>query len=224
MIIYIPLAGAEQSIKIVRYYIEKKGAETKDVLWSLSHNNTYQLTYKTVDETHITCTDDTFATLSWAMGSPTRKCSIHASRKYNTISIKGMLNGQAINKHIEIDDTPWFQATSLSLKGLINSGEKEIQFWTLRPETLKAYKLKAIKENSELFLIGNTPIEAVKIKLCLTGFLSPFWSSHYWFSTKDGSFLGFEGPADKSGLTRISVTYSGETQNASGHTDDKNPE
>lgn len=198
---------AMQDIQIVHHYIEKKGSFTEKVEWSLSQKEGFCLTYKKATEIHVTKTDETLSTLSWTMDDYVRECSVIAKRKNNTIFLQGNLKGQPINKSIKVDDSPWFQASSLSLKNFAISNEKQIKFWTLRPKTFEAYKLKAEKSGVENLQFNDRTIKTVKIRLSLDGWLSPLWSSTYWFSARDGLFLYFEGKTNRLGTEKVTVTY-----------------
>lgn len=199
---------ADHSNSTIRHYMENDGQTTRQITWDLKHGDGFTLTYITDEETHITCTTESLSTISWTMNAGARG-NVKAERQDDTITIRGELDGRNIDKRIHVDNAPWYQATSLSLKEFILSDKRETFFWTLRPDTLKAYKLKAVKKGCELLAVGRKPvdIEAVKVKLSLTGMLAPFWSSYYWFSMESGMFLRFQGQADASGKTQVSVTY-----------------
>jgi hypothetical protein len=104
----------------------------------------------------------------------------------------------------------------LSLKGFVLSENNEIQFWSLRPDTQKAYKLKAEKVGKETLLISDRPVQTVKIKLSLTGWMSPFWKGFYWFNATDGQFIRFESQANITSPTPVLIEYTGKTTD-SGH-------
>ncbi len=91
-----------------------------------------------------------------------------------------------MNKTLEIDDTDWYQASSLSLRGLVASADREKEFWTIRSDTLTVHKIKAVKQGLETIEVSGTMKEAVRIELSLTGLLSHFWKSDYWFSVPEG--------------------------------------
>jgi hypothetical protein len=97
------------------------------------------------------------------------------------------------------------------LQGFVNSEQKMVKFWTLRPNELKAYKLKARKVGHETLKIANESMDTIKVELRLTGWLAPFWNSFYWFRAKDGLFVKFEGPTDATGETHIIINYTGST-------------
>lgn len=209
LFLFASLAKANNDTNIVRYYIEKCGDTARQVRWCLTEQNGYQLTYQTADECHVTETDDSLATLSWQMTKTSKKFSMNAIRQENSIFIDGEDEGKIIQKHIEIDDAPWFQATSLSLRNFVLSEQMEIYFWILIPQVYDAYKMKATKSGIEMLEIDDRPVETVKVQLQLTGLLGPFWRGHYWYRTRDGAFMRFEGPADVAGTERMVVSFTG---------------
>ena len=200
-------ATAMQNVQIVRHYIEKKGSSEEKIRWCLSQKEGFSLTYKRATEIHVTKTDKNLATLSWTMDDSVRECSVIAERKNNTIFLQGNIKGQPINESIKVDDCPWFQASSLSLKDFVISNKKQIKFWILRPKTLKAYKLKAEKLGIEDLQLKDRTMKTVKIRLSLDGWRSQLWSSTYWFSARDGLFLRFEAKTDRLGTEKVTVTY-----------------
>jgi len=193
----------------LHHYIETRGTDSQEVRWDLSHGNGFRLVYQKASETHVTETNETLVTLVWSMQDHLNQCDLEARRENNTIFIKGRYLGQSVDKQIKVDDAPWFQATSLSLRRFVMSQQKEIQFWSLRPDTQKGYKLKAVKVDREVLTILGEPVEAVKIKLSLLGWKASFWKSHCWYSTSDGLFVRFEGPANAAGTKRIMIEYTG---------------
>lgn len=193
-----------------RHYTEQKGDRTQNVLWRLTrHGKGYQLSYRKGTEHHLTRTDEHMDTQSWSMNDPGRACAIEAVHDKGIIRIEGTVDGHRIEKQFDVDDAPWFQATSFSLRRLVVSDRKEFEFWTIRPDNLKAYKLRAVKSGRETLDILDEHIETIKIQLCLTGWRAPFWKCQYWFNTEDGAYVRFEGQADPLGGTQFTVTYDG---------------
>ena len=109
--------------------------------------------------------------------------------------MRGRLKGRSIDKTFEIDASPWYQATSLSLRDLVASDETERLFWTLRLDTLGAHKIRAIKQGMQTVETAGQPETVLRIRLTLPGLLAPFWKSDCWFSMPEGIFFRFEGPA-----------------------------
>ncbi len=61
---------------------------------------------------------------------------IAAKREKVSIVILGRDKGKAIYKKISIDEAPWYQAISLSLRPFIVSEATTVEFWTVRPDNL----------------------------------------------------------------------------------------
>jgi hypothetical protein len=209
VLFFASLAKANNDTNIVRYYIEKCGDTAKQVCWCLTGQKGYQLTYQTTDECHVTETDDSLATLSWQMTKTSQKFSMKSIRQENAILIDGEDEGKIIQKHIEIDDTPWFQATSLSLRNFILSNRTEIEFLTLIPQVYDVYKMKATKSGTEKLVIHNQTIETVRVEMKLAGILGSIWKGHYWYRARDGAFMRFTGPANIAGTEQMVVSFTG---------------
>lgn len=205
-----PVTAQDADFQVVRQYTEQKGDQVKKVVWQLSrHGQGYQLSYIKGMERHLTQTDERMDTLTWSMTDPNGNSAIEAIRAYDTILLRGNIGNHRIEKDIKVDDAPWFQATSLSLKRFVLSDRQEMKFWTIRPDNLKAYKLRAVKAGNETLEIADRRIETVRVQLCLTGWRAPFWKCQYWFDAVNGDFLRFEGQADPLGESRFTVTYNG---------------
>ena len=196
--------------QIQRRYLEVKNDETMDVSWTLYECTGYRLVYEKGSETHITETDEGLSTISWSMVDTQADCSLRAVRHDNVMSIAGYSKGAAVNEDIELDDAPWFQATSLSLSRFVRSRQEEVVFWTLRPGSFTAVKLKAVKLGREALENSGHPIDTVKVQLRAAGWRAPFWKSIYWFRANDGAFVKFEGPADASRSGTVVITCTGE--------------
>jgi hypothetical protein len=184
-------------------YREESGDTIKDVQWHLTKDDQYTLTCSSPDAKHITVTDNKYNTRRWQMSSTDGDTLLMAERTGQTIAIHGRFEGHTVDKILTIDDHPWYQATSLSLREFVASADTQRLFWTIRLKTMKIYKLKAIKKDVE-------PSEAngdlLHIRLTLPGLLSPFWKSDYWFALPDGVFYRFQGPSGPPGSPLITVT------------------
>ncbi len=205
-----PCAKADPIAQHTRYFTEQNGGARHKVVWFLSpQTEGYQLLYLKETQVNTTLVDQNMRTLLWTMDDAQTASDLRAERKNNLITIQGNLNGRPIHKDIKIDNAPWFQATTLSLKTLVTSEQNEIEFWTLRPGTLKAYKLKATKVGCEQLNIAGQTIQAVKVQLQLSGWLAPFWKSYYWFDAENGLFVRFNGQTDSGAEAFYSIDYSG---------------
>lgn len=205
----IPVVLADASDLEVRRYLEKRGDQTHRVLWCLEHDEGYRLTSRGSEGTHTTRTDEHFDTRSWRVEDPANETSVRAVRRQNTITVEGTFKGETVDRQIALDAAPWFQASSFSLRGFVVSDRESIRFWTLRSDTLKPYKLKAVKKGVETIAVGGEPETALRVELRLSGWLGPFWKSDYWYRPEDGLLLRFEGTGDAVGSYKIVITYTG---------------
>ena len=190
-------------------YAETIGGVQKDVQWCVDKSEPIRLLYQSKEETHITRTDDSLATVQWDMENKAEGTSIRARREPHAILVSGRWKGHQISKELPVDDAPWYQATSWSLRAFVLSSRKQIRFWTIRIDTLTAHKIKAVKKQRMILNLNGTDEEAVEVELRLGGLLSFLWKSSYWFRLSDGVFLRFEGPSGPPGAPDVVLEYRG---------------
>ena len=204
-----PAGNADQTGQEVQYYIESRGEKSHDVLWCLDRGERFRLTCRGSEGVHTTLTDEAYDTLSWFVDDPSNGTSIRAERRENSIAIRGKFRGKTVEKQVSVDSDPWFQASSFSLRGFVVSERESIRFWTLRSNTLKPYKLRAVKKGIEPISVKGEQVPAVRVELRLTGWKGPFWKSDYWYRPDDGLLLRFEGKGDAVGSYKIIIAYAG---------------
>jgi hypothetical protein len=189
----------------LHYYQKVTGTVVNEVEWRLTKGDFYQLDCIMPDERHVTVTDGDYDTRSWKMTSSDGKTELVAERIDRTIIIRGRFEGEPVDKVLDIDDRPWYQATSLSLRGFLDSDDTECVFWTIRLSTLKAHKIKAVKKGVEQ--LEENDDHLFRIRLTLPGMLAPFWKSDYWFVQPEGMFFRFEGPSGPPGSPMTTITH-----------------
>lgn len=190
-------------------YEEIIGGVVKGIRWCVNKSEPVRLLYQNKEEKYITRTDESSATVEWEMEKKSEDTCLHARRQPRAIVIQGRLKGRRIAKELTIDDAPWYQATSWSLRAFVLSSQDEIRFWTVRNETLEVHKIRAVKKHHEILDLNGKKEDAVQVELRLTGLLAPFWKSSYWFRATDGVFLRFEGPSGPPGSPVMVVEYRG---------------
>jgi hypothetical protein len=188
------------------HYREVTGEATKDVSWRLVKDEHYVLTYTSATSCHVTTTTLDYDTIRWKLVNGEEGADLSAERKGNHITVRGRLKGRPIDKTFEIDASPWYQATSLSLRDLVASDETERLFWTLRLDSLGAHKIRAIKQGMQTVETTGQSKTVLRIRLMLPGLLAPFWKSDCWFSMPEGIFFRFEGPSGPPGSPKTTVT------------------
>jgi hypothetical protein len=190
----------------VHHYLETTGDNEKKVTWQLKKNDLFELTYISEDEQHTTTTGPHYDTRLWHVVADNGTTDFTAERMDRTIRLDGIFKGKPVDKKLSIDNLPWYQATSLSLRRLVKSKDRKESFWTIRFDTLTVHKIRAIKQEMVSIDSNSTRIEGVRIQLSLTGLLTPFWKSDYWFTLPKGVFFRFKGPSGPPGAPVITIT------------------
>ncbi len=126
-------------------------------------------------------------------------------RRGNFLEIKGILNGQKIDKKEKLGKQPWLHAFAASLTPFVMSGRKKTRWQSLRPDTMKPYEFEAARQGVVSITVNGKNVQAVKLKINLTGFYSMFWSSHFYFRKSDGIFVkeAGKGPKGHSYVTEL---------------------
>ncbi len=209
--LFILAAGpaAAESRTETRRYVETAGDRRVPVTWRLEKGDVFRLFYLTPDAEHVTVNTPAQETISWRMTDEAEDARLEVRRKGDRMLVTGSLEGEAVEKTIEIDALPWYQATSISLRPFALSAAETVEFWTFRAASLKMHKLRAVKREVETIEVNQKTWEAQRIQLQLTGLLSAFWKSDYWFRKADGVFLKFKGPGGPPGHPDIIVEYAG---------------
>jgi hypothetical protein len=189
--------------------IEQVGDSRKAVHWCSIKSPINRLIYQSDAETYVTEMDTGLGTTRWWLQASDRDTKLTAVRKENEILIDGAQNGGKIQKRLTIDSAPWFQAISLNLRRFVSSGESRTEVWTVRSDALTAHKLVAEKQALEEITAAGQTHRARAVELRLSGALSAFWKSRYWFRVNDGVFLQFEGPSGPPGSPLRLISFQG---------------
>jgi hypothetical protein len=183
--------GADLSPSSVTYR-ETTDAQTIPFTWELKRRG---------DDIHIEVTrekerffnrfEPSGATIRWRHLAPARDITAH--REGDRIVLKGLIEGKEIEKAWTIDDAPWYQALSFCLCTFLESDERKIEFWMIRPDTVNAIKMQAEKVAQEPVAVDGRKFQTMHIKVRRAGFLSLFWHGDYWYRLEDGLFLKYKG-------------------------------
>ena len=190
----------------VHHYREVTGDSIKEVTWQLHRGDALVLTYSSPTERHTTTTNQDYHTIRWEAVEKEVQTHVVAMRNGDVITIDGRFNGETVHKTLKIDGTPWFQATSLSLRELVATSDSQREFWTIRFDTLTAHKLMAAKKGIKTIESDGLKKQIQRIRLRPAGLLAPFWQSDYWFMLPDNVFYRFEGPSGPPGSPMTVVT------------------
>jgi hypothetical protein len=136
------------------------------------------------------------ATLSWNYEESNKNTNITAIRKGNQIYLSGMDRGKPINKIFKINELSWNQTFNIGLEHFALAPEKSMKFWSIGtsgPGNMKITTFKVKKKKIETISVNGKTVEAVHLRMSLTGLLSIFWSGSYWYRKSDGRFVRYQG-------------------------------
>ncbi|MBU0481910.1 MAG: hypothetical protein KKG47_12495 [Proteobacteria bacterium] len=146
-------------------------------------------------------------TIKWEMNKNGEV--ITAYRDGNRLIVNGVFAGEKFHRTFEIDDAPWFQPLSYSLRRLLKDDKREtIKFWFIRPDVLQVVKLVAEKEPDEEIDIDGMVEATHKIRVSMNGMMKKFWSCYYWFRKRDRVFVKYEGLHGVLSSSRTVITLS----------------
>ncbi len=175
------------------HYREVTGDKELFFSWSEKNRNdgTIVITLIEGERTFINICAETGETIEWHY-THGNKVTVHAWRKDGRIYLQGMDDGKSINLSKKVDDRPWFQPLSYSLRTFLTSPEQQTSFWTIRATTYDIYAMEAKKIGAEKIdtVSGLERTQLVEIRV--QGFLSTFWHCTYWFRESDGLFLRYQ--------------------------------
>ncbi len=129
------------------------------------------------------------ATLEWQLKDPDKNLDITARRQGNMLNISGLRDGENYAETVDIDDRPWYQPLSYSLRKFLGSKETSMTFWTIRADTVEVTSLEVEKMGEEVVVVNQKKILAEKVELRPEGFYSNFWHGTYWYRKSDKIFV-----------------------------------
>ena len=198
--------GADQLPRIEkRQYLKTTGDKEQLFDWRLEHGNGLKLESRIASEHDITHMDSALETQSWRKYDPLKETDIRVVRKGERLIFSGVFKGKKVARTFEVDESPWYQALSLSLRPFATGGGDDLEFWTVRPDTLDVHRLQVKREEETTLELHGESVACVKLKIQLTGMKSIFWSSYYWLRKSDGLFVRYEGPSGPPGWPETTV-------------------
>ncbi len=210
--VVLPYDTEAESTSRVYTYQERVGDKIIPFYWKTEHQDDHVniLVYEEEKSFVNICRLDG-ATKQWRFTYKNRH-EISVLREGNTLRISGMKEGKSLDQDYEIDDRPWFQPLSYSLREFLDSDKTQISFWTIRIDSLKPVALVAQKIGDEIVTVQGKAVIAQKVELRADGFYSHFWHADYWFRKKDNIFLIYRGVHGLPGTDETVVTLIGASE------------
>lgn len=204
-----PSATAAADTQVFRYR-EQTGEQSQTFSLTLDPGPPLHLSADSAQERHQTVMETDFSTRRWQLSQTAEGTDILARREGNNLLLSGLLRGQRIERSLQLDPAPWFQALSIALRRLLDGRSDAVEFWTLRPDTLEVHKVRAVRQGLETLEIDGRPVPAWRIEVRLVGLKALFWHSNYWLRQSDGVFLRYRGPSGPPGQPMTEVRWLGE--------------
>lgn len=140
--------------------------------------------------------DRSWHTVAWTHVDVKRGTRVTARRNGATIVLEGKHEGDAVFEEYDAGTQPWHQIMPIDLEPFVRSGKESFRYWAIGitgPGALKMATFEATREGTSRVTVGGKPVDAVHVRISLTGLLRPFWGADYWFRASDGKWLRFQG-------------------------------
>jgi SAM-dependent methyltransferase len=95
--------------------------------------------------------------------------NIIAERQGDELKISGVRYGEVYEETVELEERPWYQPLSYSLRNFLGSEAESMSFWTIRTDTVEATTLQVKKAGEEEITINGKRIMAQKVELRAEG-------------------------------------------------------
>lgn len=199
------------------HYLEVTGNDSSSFLWSITplpDGNVLVVMESSGDRFENIC-QKTGETLEWRYQDGDSTMLV-AKRSNNQITIQGTRLGNPVDTVIDIDERPWYQPLSFSLREFLDTERQQTSFWTIRVDTLEVHQLKAEKKGEDTISTIAGPVVAERVELRLQGMLARFWHADYWYRQQDRLFLRYSSVHGPFGTSATEVTIISASQEASG--------
>jgi hypothetical protein len=102
-------------------------------------------------------------------------------------------SGRKLERTIKLGSVPWAQEWMSFLGALALSGKTSATFCSLVTPTLECATFCGRVIGEESVIIDGAMVPAIHIQVSFSGRLAIAWHGDYWFRSRDGRFIRFEG-------------------------------
>lgn len=184
------LAGLAPGSAAADYrYVEIEGDRRSVFTWDLEPGNPVRITVTQGPRRFVTWCRPDGATLRWEM-QDADGTHLTVERNGGRLEFRGQLGGSTLARQSAIDDAPWFQALSFSLRLMHHASPASQTFWTVRSDTLDVLKMQAqLLERAGEPAAGDSVARQVRVRVA--GWQSALWHADYWFRERDDLFVRY---------------------------------
>lgn len=129
----------------------------------------------------------------------------HVRKEGESLKINGIKEGEPFSQLKLAGDEPWYQNIGWAPTNMLLQGKEECLFTMLRPDNFCELSMKAVVVDYENIIIRDRNVDAVKVRVSLTGFLQHFWSGFYWYRKSDYHMLKYSGRIGPPGSPSIQM-------------------
>ncbi len=142
-------------------------------------------------------------TLSWHYLDSPDHVTYKVERFDDELVFEGTIGEKKLDKRVSIGELPWYQMHGYSLRTFLQSDEKEIEFYSIRPKDGKVVKLVATRGDVESIIVNGQRCKSIRVDVGLAGLLSYLGKVSYWFRTSDLVFVKYKGVTGFPGSTPV---------------------
>ncbi len=157
-----------------------------------SRNTSIACTDTETGEVHSIILDENNYTLCWHM-TKGKGYTLDVEKRDKQLIVQSTKGSKSVSVIRQVDNNPFFASFDFGVSGFYQSGKETMNFWTLNPDNLKAYKMTLTRMEKETITYGNTTGEAQKIRISAAGVPASFFSMFFWVRTTDGVCVRSEG-------------------------------
>ena len=189
------MAVASPAAPVFRY-LEQTGTDSCIFTWRLERERdtaTLSVVQRQGSETFLSRNTAAGETLAWQyVHQP--DTDVRAEREDDRIRLSGRFQGKTVDEVHTIDDRPWFQPLSFSLRPLALDRRPATEFWTIRVDTLELVAMRAeAAGREEMDTVRGPRLTAARVVIRPDGLLGRLWRAEYWFRAEDGQFIRYRG-------------------------------
>jgi hypothetical protein len=188
-------------------YDISSGEKKDHVEWTKTTNADRTIEFTSLNHfenvSHRMVCDENLQTITWSYVNQKSRTNYQITRQKNKLVFQGELNGECIEKTIDVPDLPWFQIHGISFPEFLKSGASTLDFLSVKPESGKIVELQATRQNIEEILVKEQIVKAVRIDVRLKGMLSHLGKASYWFRIRDFVFVRYEGTSASGGFNSV---------------------
>jgi hypothetical protein len=134
--------------------------------------------------------DRDLSLISWRRVCSEDDTDYTSVREGDVLVVQGKINGEAIDKEIELGRKALHIYPKYTLSKFALSGTPKMKLWTMRRDEMKKLPMQAVNKGVKTIVVNGKEVEAIKVYYSITGKLREKYFNHnYYFRKSDGMFI-----------------------------------